>query len=70
MPGDRLMGDGRGGVRMCPESWLYYIPGDYSLADLRAALAPLLELPIEMVVVSHGEPVLRGGRAALERALA
>jgi hypothetical protein len=70
VPGDRLLGDGRGGVRMCPESWLNYIPGDYSLNDLRAALAPLLELPIEMVVVSHGEPVLRGGRAALERALA
>jgi hypothetical protein len=69
VPGDRLMGDGRGGLRMCPESWLYYIPGGYSLADLRAALAPLRELPVELVLVSHGEPLLSDGRAALERAL-
>jgi hypothetical protein len=69
VPGDRLLGDGRGGLRMCPESWLYYIPGGCSLADLRAALAPLRELPVELVLVSHGEPVLSDGRAALERAL-
>jgi hypothetical protein len=30
----------------------------------------LLDLPISRVLVSHGEPVLRGGRGALERALA
>ena len=30
---------------------------------------PLLDLPIERVLVSHGEPVLEHGRAALERAL-
>jgi hypothetical protein len=33
-------------------------------------MRPLLELPIERVLVSHGEPVLRGGHAALARALA
>jgi hypothetical protein len=36
---------------------------------LRVALRPLLELPIELVLVSHGKPVLEGGRDALERAL-
>jgi hypothetical protein len=66
--GDRLMGDGRGGVRMCPESWLYYLNGP-TLGDLRDGLAPLTELPIELIVVSHGEPVLSDGRAALQRAL-
>ena len=35
----------------------------YTLA-LRA-LRPALALPIERVLVSHGEPVLSGGRAAL-----
>ena len=30
---------------------------------------PLLDLPVERVLVSHGEPVLEDGRAALERAL-
>jgi hypothetical protein len=67
--GDRLMGDGRGGLRMCPESWLYYLRGSCTLDQLRAGLRPLLDLPIELVLVSHGEPVLSDGHAAIERAL-
>jgi hypothetical protein len=66
--GDRLIGDGRGGLRMCPESWMGYLDG-YGLDELRAGLAPLTRLPIELVLLSHGEPVLRDGRAALQRAL-
>lgn len=64
--GDVLLGDEHGGVRLCPASWL---PESKSVADLAATLRPALELPIARVLVSHGEPVLRGGRAALERAL-
>jgi hypothetical protein len=72
VPGDRLLGDGAGGLRLCPESWLGYIdraapPGH---AQLQAALAPLLELGAERVLVSHGEPVLRDGAAALRAVLA
>jgi hypothetical protein len=37
--------------------------------ELRALLMPSLELPIERVVVSHGEPVLSGGAEALRRCL-
>jgi hypothetical protein len=33
-------------------------------------LTPLLELPVEQVLVSHGEPVLTGGREALAGVLA
>ena len=69
VPGDRLIGGGDGGLRLCPESWLRYLPGGLSTAELATRLRPLLELPIESVLVSHGEPVLRGGRAALARAL-
>ncbi len=69
VPGDRLIGDAKGGVRMCPESWLAHLPGAFTLADLRAALAPVADLPVEMVLVSHGEPVLRGGAAAVRKAL-
>jgi hypothetical protein len=29
----------------------------------------LLDLPVERVLVSHGEPVLHDGRAALEHAV-
>jgi hypothetical protein len=66
--GDRLLGDGRGGLRMCPESWLRYRPT--GLAELREGLRPLLDLPVELVLVSHGAPVLRDGRAAIAAALA
>ena len=63
VPGDRLLGADAGGLELCPESWLGYIdraaPPDH--AALRAALAPLLELDIELVLTSHGEPVLRDG---------
>jgi len=62
--GDVLLG-GPDGVRICPDSWLE----GASPAAIHAALRPLLDLPIERVLVSHGEPVLEHGRAALERAL-
>lgn len=68
VPGDRILGDGSGGLRLPPESWLGRVRVDRrGLADL---LRPLLELPFERVLVSHGEPVLECARAALERAIA
>jgi hypothetical protein len=69
IPGDRLLGGERGGLRLCPESWLRYLPSKMTQTQLRKALGPLLELPVEMVLVSHGEPVLSGGREALAQAL-
>ena len=64
--GDVLLGDGAGGVRVCPDSWL---PSDVSPTEFRESLRPLLDLPIERILVSHGKPVLSGGREALARAL-
>ena len=70
VPGDRLLGDGEGGLRLCPPGWLRYLKPGLTQDELRAALRSLLlELPVEMVLVSHGEPVLENGRAALESAL-
>lgn len=66
VPGDVLLGGGRGGVRMCPESWL---PSARKHVELAASLSPLLELPIERILVSHGDPVLTDGKRALARAL-
>jgi glyoxylase-like metal-dependent hydrolase (beta-lactamase superfamily II) len=48
-------------LRLCPERWL----GSKSHEDLKASLRPLLELPVEQVLVSHGEPVLAAGRRVL-----
>jgi glyoxylase-like metal-dependent hydrolase (beta-lactamase superfamily II) len=70
VPGDRLIGDGAGAARMCPPSWLDYIPSDDGVEELRVALSPLLELPVEHLLLSHGDPVVGGGAAALARALA
>jgi hypothetical protein len=69
VPGDRILGDGSGALRLCPESWLRYLPSGIGLGELRRLLRPLLELPVELVLVSHGEPVLERGRQALEAAL-
>jgi glyoxylase-like metal-dependent hydrolase (beta-lactamase superfamily II) len=77
VPGDVLLGDGAkgggtrragpGGLRMCPESWLGEGKGHAKLAE---SLRPLLDLPVERVLVSHGEPVLQDARKALASALA
>ena len=66
--GDRLLGTEERGLRVCPESWLRDVSVDR--AGLARLMRPLLELPVERVLVSHGQPVLRDGRAALARALA
>ena len=69
IPGDRLIGAAGGGVRLCPQSWLEYLPDRLTLDRLRELLMPLLDLPIELILVSHGEPVLAGGQAQLRAAL-
>jgi glyoxylase-like metal-dependent hydrolase (beta-lactamase superfamily II) len=65
--GDVLLGSGAkpratpDPLRLCPERWL----GKASHEDLRTSLRPLLDLPVQRVLVSHGEPVLRAGKRAL-----
>jgi hypothetical protein len=53
---------GEEGPMLTPEQWL---PAGTSQADLRAALEPLAGLEPELLLLSHGEPVLAGGAAAL-----
>jgi hypothetical protein len=68
--GDVLLGDGEegDGLHLCPDSWL---PGPDAVAKLRATLrGALLDLSVEIVLPSHGEPVLADAPAALARALA
>ncbi len=66
--GDRLIGDARDGLAVCPESWLADVRVDR--AGVAGLMRGLLELPVERVLVSHGEPVLHDGRAVLARAIA
>lgn len=65
--GDSLIGDEDGELRICPQSWLEDEPADR--ADVAGMLRPLLMLPIERVLVSHGPPTLRRGHRALARAI-
>jgi glyoxylase-like metal-dependent hydrolase (beta-lactamase superfamily II) len=66
--GDALLGDGEKGTGLhtCPASWL---PESTNLDDLRSALRVALELPMEMILPSHGAPVLTGARGELKRAV-
>lgn len=59
-----FMGDGRGGLKLCPS------PALTNRDELDAALIELLELPVERVLVAHGEPVLENGRDRMAEALA
>ena len=65
--GDVMLGPGRGGIELCPESWL---PDGVGHADLKASLVPLLDLPIARILPGHGEPVLREAHPRLKRLLA
>lgn len=62
--GDVLLGAEGGGLRVCPPSWV----GEERYPRVLDSLRRLLELPVERVLVSHGRPVLQGGREALGRA--
>ncbi|HKC21819.1 MAG TPA: hypothetical protein VKB64_04820 [Gaiellaceae bacterium] len=63
--GDAVLGDQAGGLRITP--WAASPEG---LEKTRQALLPMLELPVEVVLPAHGEPVLANAREALARALA
>jgi hypothetical protein len=55
----------RGGRLELPRTWI----GEEHYAEVLDGLRPLLDLPVERVLVTHGEPVLEGARGALARAL-
>lgn len=69
---DAVIGAGNGSLRLAPKSWAPL--DETSQANYEAWFRPeirsILDFPIEMVLVSHGEPVLSHGRAALVDALA
>jgi len=65
--GDVILGaDDGAGARLCPDSWL---PRGTTAKDLAQSLQPLLDLPVELLLVSHGTPVLTRGDEALAHAL-
>ena len=68
--GDLFIGKDGGGIEL-PVGWFPKGEQDWAEQELKPELRKrLAELPVELVVVSHGDPVLEDGAAALERALA
>jgi len=64
--GDVFLGGGQG-FRVQPDSWL----ADGLTHDgLRERLRPLLDLQIELLLPTHGDPVVEDAKGVLERALA
>ena len=63
------MGDAlitKDGELIIPPTWL---PETDTVADAQKRLAPLVELPVELVLTTHGEPVRENGEEALRKAL-
>ena len=58
-----FVGDGHGGLALSPS------PALEDRGALDRSLRPIAELPVELVLVSHGEPVLHDGRRAIELAI-
>jgi hypothetical protein len=67
--GDLLIGRGDGGVELSVD-WFPKDEREWAETELKPDLRTrLAALPIELVLVSHGEPVLENGAAAVQRAL-
>jgi glyoxylase-like metal-dependent hydrolase (beta-lactamase superfamily II) len=68
---DALLGAGGGELRVAPASWAAADEEGQARYEsaFRRDLRKLLDLPIEIVLVAHGEPALEDGREALRRAL-
>ena len=47
----------------------HWLPEGRTAEQMRDGLRPLVELPVELVLVTHGNPVLENGRDALRVAL-
>jgi glyoxylase-like metal-dependent hydrolase (beta-lactamase superfamily II) len=58
-----FVGDGHGGLALSPS------PALEDRDALDRSLCAIAELPVELVLVSHGEPVLEAGRRAIQLAL-
>lgn len=53
-------------LRLAPENWLE----GATRKQLIKSLLPLLDLPVERILVAHGDPVLQGGKEALRTLIA
>ncbi len=64
--GDAILGTPDGGLRRCPDSWL---PRGLEPGRFVERLSAVLQLPVERVVPTHGDPVEQDALAALRAAI-
>jgi hypothetical protein len=67
LPQERALiaGDSLPNGRGVPDAWL----GETPRHEYNAKLRPLLDLPVELLLPTHGDPVVEDARAHLERSL-
>jgi len=53
------------GLSIAPDDWL---GGAATPEQVRDGLRPLLDLPVELVLPTHGDPIVRDAHAALAAA--
>jgi len=71
VPGDVLLGDGTGGVRLAPAAWysVSQAERDWFRTDLAPSLRRLAARDPEVLLPAHGDPVAVGAAAALRAVL-
>jgi hypothetical protein len=60
-----VVGDSLPGGEAAPDDWL----GTSTREDYNAKLRPLLDLPVELLLPTHGDPITEDAHDALKRAL-
>ncbi len=60
-----IVGDSLPGGKAAPDNWL----GESTREDYNAKLEPLLDLPVELLLPTHGDPITEDAHGALKRAL-
>jgi hypothetical protein len=64
-----IVGDSLPDGGAMPDAWLNSEWAKGTREEYNAKLRPLLDLPVELLLPTHGDPVLDDARGALERAL-
>jgi hypothetical protein len=71
LPGHKALvaGDSLPSGGAMPDAWLQSEWATATREEYNAKLSPLLELPVELLLATHGDPVLDDAHGALKRAI-
>lgn len=71
LPGHKalVVGDSLPSGGTMPDAWLQSEWATATREEYNAKLSPLLDLPVELLLATHGDPVIEDAQGALRRAL-